>query len=226
MKNSGLMDPGWLQHLELEFKQPYMQQLQQFLQAEKRAGKQIFPPSSQRFNALNSTPLDRVKVVILGQDPYHGPGQAHGLSFSVPTGIKIPPSLLNIYKEIQRDLGLPIAAHGCLQAWARQGVLLLNATLSVEQGNAGSHQKQGWEQFTDQIVGLLNEQRQGLVFMLWGNYAQKKGRVIDANKHCVLKTAHPSPLSVYRGFSGCGHFSAANLFLQEKGQQPIDWSVP
>jgi len=226
MKNFGSIHPSWQQHLAAELKRPYMHELGQFLQQQNRAGKVIFPPSAQRFYALDSTPFDQVKVVILGQDPYHGLGQAHGLSFSVPVGVKTPPSLLNIYKEIQRDLGLPIPAHGCLQAWAEQGVLLLNATLSVEQGSAGSHQKRGWEQFTDQVVRLLNEQREGLVFMLWGNYAQKKGRVIDANKHCVLKSVHPSPLSVYRGFLGCGHFSAANLFLQEQGQQPIDWSVP
>ncbi|MCV6614240.1 MAG: uracil-DNA glycosylase [Cellvibrionaceae bacterium] len=217
------LEASWKALLEGEFEQPYMQQLRQFLQAEKQAGKTIYPPGPLMFNALNTTPFDQVKVVILGQDPYHGPGQAHGLSFSVPEGIKTPPSLQNIYKEINRDLGLPIPNHGCLQHWAEQGVLLLNATLSVQQAQAGSHQKKGWEQFTDKIVALLNERREGLVFMLWGSYAQKKGRIIDPAKHCVLKSVHPSPLSAHRGFIGCGHFSAANNYLQQRGLSPIEW---
>lgn len=220
------LDPSWKALLSSEFEQAYMQQLGDFLRAEKAAGKVIFPPGPQMFNALNSTPFDKVKVVVLGQDPYHGPGQAHGLSFSVPPGVRIPPSLLNIYKEIERDLGVAIPNHGCLQSWAEQGVLLLNATLSVQQANAGSHQNKGWEQFTDRIVQLLSEQREGLVFLLWGSYAQKKGRVIDAQKHCVLKSVHPSPLSAHRGFLGCGHFSATNNYLLQRGQSPIDWSVP
>ncbi|WP_299774473.1 uracil-DNA glycosylase [uncultured Pseudoteredinibacter sp.] len=220
------LDSSWKELLAEEFEKPYMQQLGDFLRAEKTAGKTIYPPGPLMFNALNSTPFDKVKVVVLGQDPYHGPDQAHGLSFSVPAGVRIPPSLLNIYKEIERDLALPIPNHGCLQSWADQGVLLLNATLSVQQANAGSHQKKGWEQFTDHIVALLNEQREGLVFLLWGSYAQKKGRIIDANKHCVLKSVHPSPLSAHRGFLGCGHFSAANQYLQQRGLSPINWSVP
>lgn len=220
------LDPSWKALLSGEFEQAYMQQLGDFLRAEKAAGKVIFPPGPQMFNALNSTPFDKVKVVVLGQDPYHGPGQAHGLSFSVPPGVRIPPSLLNIYKEIERDLGVAIPSHGCLQSWAEQGVLLLNATLSVQQANAGSHQNKGWEQFTDRIVQQLSEQREGLVFLLWGSYAQKKGRVIDAQKHCVLKSVHPSPLSAHRGFLGCGHFSATNNYLLQRGQSPIDWSVP
>jgi len=220
------LESRWKELLTEEFEKPYMQQLGDFLRAEKAAGKTIYPPGPLMFNALNSTPFDKVKVVVLGQDPYHGPDQAHGLSFSVPAGVRIPPSLLNIYKEIERDLALPIPNHGCLQSWADQGVLLLNATLSVQQANAGSHQKKGWEQFTDRIVALLNEQREGLVFLLWGSYAQKKGRIIDANRHCVLKSVHPSPLSAHRGFLGCGHFSAANLYLQQQGRSPINWSVP
>lgn len=217
---------SWLQHLEAEFYQPYMQQLKLFLQQEKAAGKVIYPKGSDIFNALNSTAFDQVNVVILGQDPYHGPNQAHGLCFSVQKGIAIPPSLVNIYKEIQRDLGFDIPSHGCLQSWAEQGVLLLNATLTVEQANAGSHQGKGWETFTDKVIQCLNEQQEGLVFLLWGGYAQKKGRLIDTAKHCVLKSAHPSPLSAYRGFLGNGHFSAANAYLSQRGQQPINWQIP
>ncbi|WP_439133843.1 uracil-DNA glycosylase [Pseudomaricurvus sp.] len=220
------LEPSWLAVLGDEFQLPYMQTLKQFLVQAKQSGKVIFPAGGQIFNALNTTPFDAVKVVILGQDPYHGPGQAHGLSFSVPPGVKTPPSLRNIYKEIERDLGLPIPAHGCLQSWAEQGVLLLNATLTVEQAQAGSHQKRGWEQFTDRVVQSLSEQRSGLVFLLWGSYAQKKGRVIDRSKHCVLESVHPSPLSAHRGFLGCGHFSSANHYLQQQGLAPIDWSVP
>lgn len=202
-----------------------MQALRTFLLSEKRAGKIIFPPSDQMFNAFNSTPFRRVKVVILGQDPYHGPGQAHGLSFSVPQGVKPPPSLVNIFKEIERSLGIARPDHGCLQAWAEQGVLLLNATLSVEQGRAGSHQNQGWESFTDAAVEALNRQREGLVFLLWGSYAQKKGRLIDTERHLVLKSPHPSPLSAHRGFIGNGHFSRVNEYLQSRGETPIDWRL-
>ena len=220
------LHPTWLSRLENEFKQPYMQDLKSFLQQEKQQGKVIFPPGKDIFNALNSTSFEQVKVVILGQDPYHGPKQAHGLSFSVQPGVKIPPSLLNIYKELQRDLGLAMPNNGYLQSWAEQGVLLLNATLTVEQANAGSHQGKGWEHFTDCIVQELNSQRQGLVFMLWGSYAQKKGKIIDRDKHCVLQSPHPSPLSAHRGFLGNGHFSQANLYLQEQGQTIIDWRVP
>ena len=219
------LESGWLAEVGDEFDQPYMRQLKTFLKAEKQAGKVIYPPSGEMFNAFNSTPFAQVKVVILGQDPYHGPGQAHGLSFSVPSGVRIPPSLQNIFKEIERDLGIPRPNHGNLQAWAEQGVLLLNATLSVEQANAGSHQKRGWEQFTDHAIEALNRDREGLVFLLWGSYAQKKGRLIDTNKHLVLKSVHPSPLSAHRGFLGCGHFSQVNEYLQAKGQAPIDWAL-
>ena len=216
---------SWLNHLQAEFEQPYMQQLKQFLQQEKQQGKAIFPVGSQWFNAFDSTPFDEVKVVILGQDPYHGPGQAHGLCFSVLPGVRLPPSLQNIFKEIEQDLGHPVPSSGCLQGWAEQGVLLLNATLTVEQARAGSHQGQGWEQFTDRAIQLLNEQREQLVFLLWGSSAQKKGRFIDTDKHCVLKAPHPSPLSAYRGFFGCGHFSAANQYLVEQGKTPINWQL-
>jgi uracil-DNA glycosylase len=177
------------------------------------------------FNALNSTPLDSVKVVILGQDPYHGPGQAHGLSFSVPRGVPVPPSLQNIYKELESDLGLMPPAHGDLSSWARQGVLLLNAVLTVEAHKAGSHQGQGWEQFTDRVVSVINDTKDGVVFMLWGSYAQKKGAVIDRSRHLVLTAPHPSPLSAYRGFLGCLHFSQCNEYLQSQGTAPIDWRV-
>jgi uracil-DNA glycosylase len=216
---------SWLAHLTDEFDQPYMKQLQQFLQQEKLAGKEIYPQSGDVFNALKSTSFENVKVVILGQDPYHGIGQAHGLSFSVPRGVRTPPSLVNILKEIHRDLDIPIPDHGCLQSWAEQGVLLLNATLTVEQANAGSHQGQGWELFTDKIIEVLSEQREQLVFLLWGVYAQKKGRVIDQDKHLVLCSAHPSPLSAYRGFVGNRHFSATNNYLEKHGQSPIDWRL-
>ena len=216
----------WKQALGDEFEQPYMQELRAFLLAEKAAGKVVYPPGPLIFNALNSTPLSRVKVVIIGQDPYHGPGQAHGLCFSVQPGVRTPPSLQNMYKEIQRDLGYPIPAHGSLQSWADQGVLLLNAVLTVTQAQAGAHANRGWERFTSRIIELLNEQCEYLVFMLWGSYAQKKGQQIDASRHCVLKSVHPSPLSAYRGFIGCGHFSAANEYLLGHGREPIDWRVP
>lgn len=220
------MHPSWLKRLQPELKLPYMQSLWRYLEQEKQAGKTLYPEESQLFNAFNSTPFNDVKVVILGQDPYHGPGQAHGLSFSVPAGIKIPPSLRNIYKEIERDLGISPSSSGCLQHWADQGVLLLNAILTVEQAQAGSHQKKGWEAFTDEVIRQLSESRQGVVFLLWGNYAQKKGKIIDRSKHCVLESVHPSPLSAHRGFLGCGHFSAANGYLDGQGLSAIDWSVP
>lgn len=220
------LEAGWLDALQGEFGQPYMQQLRAFLQAEKAAGKAIFPPGPLIFNALNSTPLDRVRVVIIGQDPYHGPGQAHGLSFSVPAGVRTPPSLQNIFKEINRDLGLPIPAHGCLQSWADQGVLLLNAVLTVEQGKAGAHARRGWERFTSKVIELINERCEHCVFLLWGSYAQRKGEQIDRTRHCVLTSVHPSPLSAHRGFIGNGHFSAANDYLVSNGLAPIDWSLP
>jgi len=220
------LHPSWLAHLAPEFDLPYMQQLKQFLLLQKQAGKIIYPESKNIFNAFNSTPLDQVKVVILGQDPYHGPNQAHGLCFSVQPGIQTPPSLQNMFKEMQRDLDLPIPNHGFLQSWANQGVFLLNATLTVEQARAGAHQGQGWEQFTDRAIQIVNEQREGVVFLLWGSYAQKKGQLIDGRKHLILRAPHPSPLSAYRGFIGCGHFSKVNEYLTGKGQAPIDWRLP
>ncbi len=220
------LEPSWLALLKDEFKQPYMQDLKQFLLTQKQQGKVIYPASDLIFNALNTTPFDSVKVVILGQDPYHGPNQAHGLCFSVLPGVRLPPSLLNIFKEICQDLGFTMPSHGYLQSWAEQGVLLLNATLTVEQNQAGSHQNRGWEQFTDRAVQLLNEQREGLVFLLWGSYAQKKGQFIDSRKHLVLKAPHPSPLSAHRGFFGTRHFSKANAYLEQQGLKPIDWCLP
>lgn len=220
------MEASWLAHLAPEFDRAYMQDLRAFLQAEKLAGKRIFPRGSELFNAFTHTPVDKVKVVILGQDPYHGEGQAHGLCFSVKPGIAVPPSLKNIYREIHEELDLPIPNHGHLTAWADQGVLLLNTVLSVECALAASHQGKGWETFTDRVIDVINRQREGVVFMLWGSYAQRKGAFIDSERHCVLKAPHPSPLSAYRGFFGCGHFRAANEYLQGRGETPIDWSLP
>ncbi len=218
------LDPSWLRHLQPEFEKPYMLSLKSFLKTEKQQKKHIYPPGNMMFNALNSTPLNRVKVVILGQDPYHGPGQAHGLSFSVPDGIKPPPSLVNIFKEISQDLGVNNGT-GNLSAWAKQGVLLLNSVLSVEQAQAASHQGRGWEQFTDRIIELINHEAAHVVFMLWGAYAQKKGSQIDPAKHLVLKAPHPSPLSAHRGFLGCQHFSKCNQYLADCGMTPIDWQL-
>ena len=220
------LHPSWLSLLRDEFEQPYLKSLKQFLAKEKQRGKAIFPPGNLIFNAFNSTPFDAVKVVILGQDPYHGPNQAHGLCFSVLPGVPFPPSLQNIFKEINQDLGVPMPDHGCLQSWAGQGVLLLNATLTVERNRAGSHQGRGWEQFTDRAVQLLNDRRAGLVFLLWGSYAQKKGQFIDGQKHLVLKAPHPSPLSAHRGFFGTRHFSRANDYLAQQGHTTIDWGLP
>ena len=216
---------SWLVHLQKEFEAPYMQQLRAFLLQQKRQGKQIYPPTDRIFAAFSNASPEQVKLVILGQDPYHGPGQAHGLCFSVPTGIKTPPSLLNIYKELNSDLAIAIPEHGCLESWAKQGVLLLNSVLTVEQGRAASHQGKGWEQFTDRVVELLDREREHLVFMLWGAYAQRKGAMIDRQRHCVLEAPHPSPLSAHRGFLGCRHFSQANRYLQKHGIEPIDWSL-
>ena len=218
--------PEWQAVLENEFEQPYMQQLKAFLQQQKNQQKVIYPHSSNWFHALETTPLSNVKVVILGQDPYHQPGQAHGLCFSVKPGVAIPPSLMNIYKELNNDLGIAPAKHGYLEAWAKQGVLLLNAVLTVEHGQANAHQGKGWEQFTDRVINLVNQQRENVVFMLWGSYAQKKGAAIDNQRHLVLKAPHPSPLSAHRGFLGCKHFSQANDYLQQHGQTPIDWQLP
>jgi len=219
------LHPSWLTHLEPEFQRPYMQHLKAFLVQQKQQGKVIYPESKNIFNAFNTTPLERVKVVIIGQDPYHGPGQAHGLCFSVKPGVPAPPSLKNIFKELERDLNMPVPSHGYLQSWAEQGVLLLNATLTVEQGRAGSHQGKGWEEFTDRAIQLVNEQCSGVVFLLWGSYAQKKGQWVDPHKHLILRSPHPSPLSAHRGFIGNGHFSNANAYLQQQGKTPIDWRI-
>ncbi len=218
------LEPGWKQALASEFSSDYMTQLRAFLLAEKQQGKEVYPPGAQIFNAFQHTPFDQVKVVILGQDPYHGPGQAHGLCFSVPEGVRPPPSLVNIFKEISRDFGTPMSRNGNLEHWADQGVLLLNATLTVLQGQAGAHQGKGWERFTDAVIDRLNQQRDGLVFMLWGSYAQKKGALIDRQRHLVLTAPHPSPLSAHRGFIGCGHFSKANEYLASHGKSPVNWS--
>ncbi len=220
------LEPSWLSRLGDEFDKEYMAQLREFLKQEKRAGKRIYPPGSELFNAFEHTPLDKVKVVILGQDPYHGDGQAHGLCFSVRRGIAIPPSLQNIFKELHQELGIPLPGHGDLTAWADSGVLLLNSVLSVECARAASHQGKGWEQFTDRVIEVVNREREGVVFMLWGSYAQRKGGIIDATRHCVLKAPHPSPLSAHRGFFGCGHFRAANDYLQSRGETPVDWRLP
>jgi len=220
------LDPEWRAVLGAEFEKGYMQTLREFLIQRREQGAVIYPPGSQWFSAFNATPFDQVRVVILGQDPYHGPSQAHGLCFSVLPDVKVPPSLANIYKEIASDLSIQPPNHGCLITWAQQGVLLLNATLTVESGSAGAHQGKGWEQFTDQVIRTINDQREGVVFMLWGSFAQKKGAMIDQSRHLVLKSVHPSPLSAYRGFFGCGHFSVANSYLQKQGLTPIDWQLP
>ncbi|WP_370315627.1 uracil-DNA glycosylase [Thalassolituus sp.] len=225
MTKPGELHPSWQAMIGSEFDQPYMQNLKEFLQAEKSAGKTIYPPGPLIFNAFNHTPFDQVRVVIIGQDPYHGPGQAMGLSFSVPQSVKVPPSLVNIFKEIQQDLGLTMSGSGDLTPWADQGVLLLNATLTVEQAKAGSHQKKGWEQFTDAAIAALNAEREGLVFVLWGSYAQKKGAVIDRTKHLVLESVHPSPLSAHRGFFGNRQFSTINDYLISRGETPVNWQI-
>jgi len=220
------MESSWIEHLHDEFLQDYMRVLRNFLKQEKQQGKIIYPQTYEYFSALNLTPFNQLKVVILGQDPYHGEGQAHGLCFSVPPGVPLPPSLVNIYKELSSDLGIQRAEHGCLVNWARQGVLLLNSVLSVGQGNAASHQGRGWEQFTDKIITEINEHAEHVVFILWGSYAQKKGDFIDTVKHCVLKAPHPSPLSAYRGFFGQKPFSRSNEYLLSNGKTPIQWRLP
>lgn len=220
------LEPSWKSHVGEWFAREDMQALSAFLRQRKAAGARVYPPGPQIFAAFEATPFDAVKVVVLGQDPYHGPGQAHGLCFSVRPGVPVPPSLDNMFKEIQRDLGIARPDHGYLMPWARQGVLLLNAVLTVEEGRAGAHQGKGWEGFTDHVVDVLNREREGLVFLLWGSYAQKKGAIVDPRRHRVLRTTHPSPLSAHRGFLGCGHFSAANEYLARHGQAPIDWSLP
>lgn len=219
------LEPSWKARLLGEFESPYMGSLRAFLQQEKQAGKIIYPPGREIFAALNHTAFEQVKVVILGQDPYHGPGQAHGLCFSVRAGVDIPPSLQNIYAELERDLGLPRPRQGDLTAWADQGVLLLNAVLTVERHKAGAHQGKGWERFTDAIIQRLNDEREHLVFLLWGSYAQAKGKILDGRRHLILKAPHPSPLSAYRGFIGCGHFSKANAYLEAHGQTPVNWGL-
>lgn len=217
---------SWKAHLAGDLASPRMQALRTFLLAEKAAGKRIFPKGGEWFRALDLTPLDEVRVVILGQDPYHGEGQAHGLCFSVQPGVRPPPSLVNIYKELESDLGIPRPRHGFLESWAKQGVLLLNSVLTVEMGQAASHQGKGWEQFTDEIIRTVNAKAEPVVFMLWGAYAQKKAAFVDSSKHLVLKAAHPSPLSAHNGFLGCRHFSKANAFLEAHGKRPIDWTLP
>jgi uracil-DNA glycosylase len=220
------LEPSWKARVGDYLSRPEMLQLSEFLRAELRAGKTIYPPPRCIFAALDATPFEQVKVVILGQDPYHGPGQAHGLCFSVLPGVPPPPSLVNIFSEIGRDLGIARPDHGCLIPWARQGVLLLNSVLTVERGLAGSHQGKGWEGFTDSVIDHLNREREGLAFLLWGSYAQAKGALIDTRRHRVLKAPHPSPLSAHRGFIGCGHFSKVNQWLSELSQSEIDWSLP
>jgi uracil-DNA glycosylase len=220
------LESSWKARIGAYLERPEMRALADFLRAEKRAGKVIYPPGPEIFAAFAHTPFDAVRVVILGQDPYHGPGQAHGLCFSVRPGVRQPPSLQNIFKEIARDPGLPPPDHGCLTPWAERGVLLLNSVLTVEQGRAAAHQGKGWEGFTDAAIDALNREREGIVFLLWGSYAQRKGQLIDRQRHCVLTSVHPSPLSAHRGFIGCGHFSAANLYLESRGLAPIDWSLP
>ena len=221
----GQLDPSWQAVIGDELQKPYMKVLRDYLKQDKAVGKVIYPPSSLIFNAFNHTPFDQVRVVIIGQDPYHGDGQAHGLSFSVPQGVALPPSLMNIFKEIAADLNIKMSRIGDLTPWAEQGVLLLNATLTVEQAQAGSHQNKGWEQFTNAAIAALNKHRENLVFVLWGSYAQKKGAFIDEAKHLVLKSVHPSPLSAHRGFFGNHQFSQINQYLIGHNQAPIDWQL-
>jgi uracil-DNA glycosylase len=218
------IETGWKEILWDEFQSPYFGELKEFLVAEKKRYT-VYPPGKLIFNAFHHTPFDQVKVVILGQDPYHGPGQAHGLCFSVPPGIAPPPSLVNIFKELQNDLGIPVPTHGNLEHWADQGVLLLNATLTVRAGQAGSHQNKGWETFTNKVISHVSGKKKGVVFILWGRYAQAKESLVDGVRHLVLKAPHPSPFSSHSGFFGCRHFSRANTFLEQQGLKAIDWSL-
>ena len=218
------IEDGWKSVLMDQFQSPYFSALKEFLLEEKKTYT-LYPPGNLIFNAFQRTPFDKVKVVILGQDPYHGPGQAHGLCFSVPQGIPKPPSLVNIFKELHSDLGIAIPEHGNLEKWADQGVLLINATLTVRKGQAGSHQKQGWETFTNRVIEVVSEKKSGVVFLLWGRFAQAKETLIDGNKHRILKSAHPSPLSAYNGFFNCRHFSRTNEYLLQQGKTEIDWSL-
>ncbi|MBX2987712.1 MAG: uracil-DNA glycosylase [Bdellovibrionaceae bacterium] len=219
------IETGWKKRLLPEFETERMKKLKAFLVEQKKKGKKIFPRGEDWFSALNLTPFEKVRVVIVGQDPYHGDGQAHGLCFSVRDGVAFPPSLQNIFKELNADLGVPVPRHGSLEKWAKQGVLLMNAVLTVEEGRAASHQGKGWEEFTDRIIHLLNDEKENLVFVLWGSYAQKKGAFIDRKKHFVIESAHPSPLSAYRGFFGSRPFSKINAYLKSKGLKEIDWSL-
>jgi uracil-DNA glycosylase len=219
------LEKSWNKYLGDEFKKPYMEKLLKFLEEEKNAGKAVYPSEEHIFEAFRLTPLDKVKVVILGQDPYHGQGQAHGLCFSVNKNIKVPPSLVNIFKELKDDLKIDIPAHGCLESWAKQGVLLLNTVLTVEDGKAGSHHKKGWETFTDKVIEILNHEKEHLVFILWGSPAHKKALHVDEKKHFILRSVHPSPLSVYRGFMGSKPFSQANAYLKENNIPEINWSI-
>ena len=218
------IEDSWKKLLNNEFEKRYFQEIAQFVRKEYRQ-KTIYPKGKDIFNAFNSTPVDKVKVVIMGQDPYHGPNQAHGLCFSVMDGVKIPPSLRNIYKEINADIGIDIPKTGCLQGWAEQGVLLLNNVLTVEQGKANSHKNCGWEVFTAKAIERLSQKREGIVFFLWGSNAQKKEELIDSRKHLILNAPHPSPLSAFSGFFGCKHFSKANSYLKARGEKPVDWNV-
>ena len=218
--------PSWKQQLKDEFTKPYFLKIFTLLKIERLANKIIYPPEALIFNAFNQTPFDKVKVVILGQDPYHNPGQAHGLSFSVPAGVKIPPSLLNIFKEIKQDLGIDMpSSYGNLTSWAEQGVLLLNAILTVNANEPASHSKLGWMNFTDTVISKISDEKKGVIFLLWGKFAQEKQQLIDETKHFVLKAAHPSPFSAERGFFGCKHFSKTNELLKQQGQEPIDWKL-
>lgn len=219
------IEESWKLRLSDQFKQPYFGKLIEFLKEEKKKGESIFPPGTKIFSAFEHTPFDKVKVVILGQDPYHGPGQAHGLSFSVPPGVGLPPSLLNIFKELKNDLGIPIPKTGNLEKWADQGVLLLNATLTVRESQPGSHQNKGWELFTDSVIREISATRSGVVFILWGNYAKAKEVLIDTTKHFILKSPHPSPFSADRGFFGSKPFSRTNEILKREGQKEIDWRL-
>ncbi|HEX2396150.1 MAG TPA: uracil-DNA glycosylase [Bacteroidales bacterium] len=218
------IEDSWKEVLKEEFEKPYFTELKEFLVNEK-ARFNVFPPGGLIFNAFRLTPFENVKVVLIGQDPYHGPGQAHGLCFSVPAGVSAPPSLLNIFKEIERDLGISVPVSGCLEKWAKQGVLLLNATLTVRANQPGSHQHKGWENFTNSVISKLSEKRVGLIFLLWGKFAQDKESLIDLNRHYVLKAAHPSPYSAYNGFFGCRHFSKTNEILRKHGIEEIDWGI-
>ena len=218
------IEEGWKKMLWDEFQSPYFSELKEFL-VQETSSKKIYPPGKLIFNAFQHTPFKHVKVVILGQDPYHGAGQAHGLCFSVPAGIKPPPSLVNIFKELQSDLGIALPAHGNLESWADQGVLLLNATLTVRAGEAGSHQNRGWETFTDAVIRKISAHKDKVVFLLWGRYAQAKEALVDGDKHLVLKAAHPSPFSAHNGFFGCRHFSKTNAYLAQKGIGPINWAL-